>query len=211
MLLVIPLPLFFAQTVYGVRGLEAWVVIGMIWTFTSAFSVVLYPLWESRAALVLIAKGMMKVSQDQVRFRSVPLNVMHRTSFPAEVGGILRQARKHPKHNYNDIYDKHQQLDAACIYNDLQTIPRSYCQFGGFLYGRSKLSNLLVIERLQLFNVRAKLVHPLPYLFRSRRRFVGFGRRPELPCGHEPVREKEETGRAAQDLDERNAGTVDPL
>ncbi|KAF7792790.1 hypothetical protein EIP86_003889 [Pleurotus ostreatoroseus] len=60
MLLVIPLPLFFAQTVYGVRGLEAWVVIGMIWTFTSAFSVVLYPLWESRAALVLIAKGMMK-------------------------------------------------------------------------------------------------------------------------------------------------------
>lgn len=61
MLLIIPLPLFFAQTVYGVRGLEAWVVIGMIWTFMSAFSVVLYPLWESRAALKLITRGMIKV------------------------------------------------------------------------------------------------------------------------------------------------------
>ncbi|KAJ3558427.1 hypothetical protein NM688_g931 [Phlebia brevispora] len=60
MLLVIPLPLFFAQTVFGVRGLEAWVVIGMIWTFTSAFTVVLYPLWESRAALKLITRGMVK-------------------------------------------------------------------------------------------------------------------------------------------------------
>ena len=61
MLLAIPLPLFFAQTIYGVRGLEAWVVIGMIWTFCSAFTVVLYPLWESRAALVAIAKGATKV------------------------------------------------------------------------------------------------------------------------------------------------------
>ncbi|THG93661.1 hypothetical protein EW026_g7637 [Hermanssonia centrifuga] len=60
MLLIIPLPLFFAQTVFGVRGLEAWVVIGMLWTFTSAFSVVLYPLWESRDALKLISRGMIK-------------------------------------------------------------------------------------------------------------------------------------------------------
>ena len=67
MLLIIPLPLFFAQTVYGVRGLEAWVVIGMIWTFTSAFTVVLYPLWESRAALTLIARGMIKVSSTRAK------------------------------------------------------------------------------------------------------------------------------------------------
>ncbi|KAL4252377.1 sodium:solute symporter (SSF) family protein [Abortiporus biennis] len=60
MLLVIPLPLFFAHTIFGVRGLEAWVVIGMIWTFFSAFTVVLYPLWESRQALGLISKGMIK-------------------------------------------------------------------------------------------------------------------------------------------------------
>ncbi|KZT03620.1 urea transporter [Laetiporus sulphureus 93-53] len=60
MLIIIPLPLFFAQTIYGVRGLSAWVVIGMIWTFCSAISVVLYPLYESRTALGLIGKGIIK-------------------------------------------------------------------------------------------------------------------------------------------------------
>ena len=63
MLIIIPLPLFFAQTVYGVGGLTAWVVIGMIWAFCSAISVVLYPLYESRAALRLIGRGIVKVSQ----------------------------------------------------------------------------------------------------------------------------------------------------
>ncbi|KAI0360713.1 urea transporter [Trametes cingulata] len=60
MLIIIPLPLFFAQTVYGVGGLTAWVVIGMIWAFCSAIAVVLYPLWESRAALTLISRGVIK-------------------------------------------------------------------------------------------------------------------------------------------------------
>ncbi|KAI0075620.1 urea transporter [Panus rudis PR-1116 ss-1] len=60
LLIIIPLPLFFAQTVYGVRGLEAWVVIGMIWAFFSAFTVVIYPLWESRVALAQISKGIIK-------------------------------------------------------------------------------------------------------------------------------------------------------
>ncbi|EPT04820.1 hypothetical protein FOMPIDRAFT_1156291 [Fomitopsis schrenkii] len=60
MLIIVPLPLFFAQTIYGVGGLTAWVVIGMIWTFCSAISVVLYPLYESRAALYLITRGMLK-------------------------------------------------------------------------------------------------------------------------------------------------------
>ncbi|KAI0777651.1 urea transporter [Trametes elegans] len=60
MLILIPLPLFFAQTVYGVRGLATWVVVGMIWAFCSAIAVVLYPLWESRDALMLIGRGMVK-------------------------------------------------------------------------------------------------------------------------------------------------------
>ncbi|KAH9911332.1 urea transporter [Epithele typhae] len=60
MLIIIPLPLFFAQTVYGVRGLTAWVVIGMIWAFCSALAVVVYPLYESRAALRVIARGIVK-------------------------------------------------------------------------------------------------------------------------------------------------------
>ena len=61
MLLLIPLPLFFASTIFGVRGLTAWVVIGIIWCFCSAFTVVLYPLWESRAALTQISRGIVKV------------------------------------------------------------------------------------------------------------------------------------------------------
>lgn len=61
MLILIPLPLFFAQTVYGVRGLTAWVVIGMIWAFCSAICVVIYPLYESRAALGMITRGITKV------------------------------------------------------------------------------------------------------------------------------------------------------
>jgi hypothetical protein len=61
MIFIIPLPLFFAQTVYGVRGLTAWVVIGIVWTFLSTLTVVLYPLYESRDALKQICRGIVKV------------------------------------------------------------------------------------------------------------------------------------------------------
>lgn len=61
MLIIIPFPLFFAQTIYGVRGLSAWVIIGILWCFISAFTVVLYPLWESREALGQISRGIIKV------------------------------------------------------------------------------------------------------------------------------------------------------
>lgn len=84
MIILIPLPLFFSSTVYSVAGLSgklnayygsdeshsnrltclfvlAWVVVGMIWTFCSSFIVVLYPLWESRTALLQIARGLIKV------------------------------------------------------------------------------------------------------------------------------------------------------
>nr|GAT50618.1 urea transporter [Mycena chlorophos] len=60
LIILIPLPLFFASTIYGKAGYTTWVVIGIIWTFISAFSVVLYPLWESRDALGLISKGIIK-------------------------------------------------------------------------------------------------------------------------------------------------------
>jgi len=85
MIILIPLPLFFSSTVYGVGGLTgksdgdhnsafelifvcfvAWVVIGMIWTFCSSFIVVLYPLWESRVAIGQIAGGIVKVGVPHV-------------------------------------------------------------------------------------------------------------------------------------------------
>lgn len=62
LMILIPLPLFFAQTVYSVTGFSVWVIVGIIWTFVSAFAVVLYPLWESRAALLLISRGIIMVS-----------------------------------------------------------------------------------------------------------------------------------------------------
>ncbi|KAF8650670.1 hypothetical protein AX16_005127 [Volvariella volvacea WC 439] len=60
MILLVPLPLFFSSVVYGPAGLTAWVVVGIIWIFCSAFIVVIYPLWESRMALVQITKGIIK-------------------------------------------------------------------------------------------------------------------------------------------------------
>ena len=106
MIILIPLPLFFSSTVYGVAGLSgksamittpchiqtvfffaAWVVIGMIWTFCSAFIVVLYPLWESRVALSQIGRGILKVGVprgplcDGAAKLSLCFHVMYRTSF----------------------------------------------------------------------------------------------------------------------------------
>ncbi|KAJ3487960.1 hypothetical protein NLI96_g3181 [Meripilus lineatus] len=60
LVLAIPLPLFFARTVYGVDGLKAWVAVGIVWTFFSAFTVVIYPLYESRTTLLAIFRGMVK-------------------------------------------------------------------------------------------------------------------------------------------------------
>jgi len=60
LILIIPLPLFFSQHVYDVADLTGWVAIGIAWTFLSAISVVLYPLWESRRALLQVASGIYK-------------------------------------------------------------------------------------------------------------------------------------------------------
>lgn len=60
MVILIPLPLFGASTIYGVAGFTAWVVIAMIWAFVASFIVVLYPLYESRDALIRVFKGVVK-------------------------------------------------------------------------------------------------------------------------------------------------------
>ncbi|KAI6135872.1 hypothetical protein EV401DRAFT_1898907 [Pisolithus croceorrhizus] len=60
-MILIPLPLFGASTVYSVAGFSVWVIVGIVWAFCSAFAVVLYPLWESRTALALVSRGIIKV------------------------------------------------------------------------------------------------------------------------------------------------------
>ena len=61
MIILVPLPLFFASTVYGVAGFTTWVIVSIIWTFVSATTVVLYPLYESRTAITRICVGIVKV------------------------------------------------------------------------------------------------------------------------------------------------------
>ncbi|KAJ3572021.1 hypothetical protein NP233_g3366 [Leucocoprinus birnbaumii] len=60
LILLIPLPLFGSAHVYDVKDLTAWVSVGIAWTFCSSFAVVIYPLYESRAALGQITKGIVK-------------------------------------------------------------------------------------------------------------------------------------------------------
>ncbi|KAJ1304410.1 hypothetical protein OPQ81_005558 [Rhizoctonia solani] len=60
MIIVIPFPLFFSQVVFGTKGLTTWVAVGITWTFLAAFTVVIYPLYESRQALYLVSKGVIK-------------------------------------------------------------------------------------------------------------------------------------------------------
>jgi hypothetical protein len=59
---LIPLPLFFAQTVYSEKGYTAWVAIGIAWVFCSIVAVVIYPVFESRHALIQITRGIYIVS-----------------------------------------------------------------------------------------------------------------------------------------------------
>lgn len=61
MIILVPLPLFFSKVVYGVKGFTAWTTIGIIWMFFAVFAVVIYPVWESRAALAMVSKGIVKV------------------------------------------------------------------------------------------------------------------------------------------------------
>jgi hypothetical protein len=60
LVLLIPLPLFFSSHVYTKNDLTGWVAIGIAWTFLSAITVVIYPLWESRTALFQISRGLYK-------------------------------------------------------------------------------------------------------------------------------------------------------
>jgi len=61
LILLIPLPLFFAQTVYGTAGFTTWVAFGIAWAFIAAIIVVIYPVWESRVALGEVLVGIVKV------------------------------------------------------------------------------------------------------------------------------------------------------
>jgi len=60
LIILVPLPLFGSSVVYGVKGFTAWTAIGIIWMFCAFFTVVVYPVYESRSALAMVSKGIIK-------------------------------------------------------------------------------------------------------------------------------------------------------
>lgn len=57
LLFIIPMPQFFAHYIYPKAGFTAWVVIVIMWLFGGLFAVGIYPIFEARHTLGLIAKG----------------------------------------------------------------------------------------------------------------------------------------------------------
>lgn len=60
LIIIVPLPLFFTSYIYSVAGFTAWVCIVLIWLFCGAISIGLFPLWEARSTIWLVAKGIME-------------------------------------------------------------------------------------------------------------------------------------------------------
>ncbi|KAG9009360.1 hypothetical protein FRB94_012177 [Tulasnella sp. JGI-2019a] len=60
LIILVPLPLFGSSVVYGTAGFTAWTAIGIIWMFCGFFTVVIYPVYESRQAIAMVFKGIMK-------------------------------------------------------------------------------------------------------------------------------------------------------
>ncbi|KZT28417.1 Na+/solute symporter [Neolentinus lepideus HHB14362 ss-1] len=58
--IIVPLPMFFSQYTFSVKFFTAWVVIGIIWTFCSAFICIFLPLLESRNALFEVGSGLIR-------------------------------------------------------------------------------------------------------------------------------------------------------
>lgn len=104
MIILIPFPLFFSQFVFGTKSLATWVAVGIAWTFLAAFAVVIYPLYESREALLLVSKGIIKVCQTWGKciakiLISFPLN---RTYSIREAENILKNQWEMLVHDYYD-------------------------------------------------------------------------------------------------------------
>lgn len=58
LIFAVPMPQFFSHYIYPQAGFTAWVVIVVAWLFGGLIMVGLYPLWEARGTLGMIARGM---------------------------------------------------------------------------------------------------------------------------------------------------------
>jgi SSS family transporter len=57
LVVIIPLPIFFSSVVYGKGGFTTWISLVIAWLLVAACGCILYPIWESRAALMQIVNG----------------------------------------------------------------------------------------------------------------------------------------------------------
>ncbi|KAF9203456.1 hypothetical protein BGZ49_006405 [Haplosporangium sp. Z 27] len=52
-----PLPMFFSKYVFSKEFYTGWVILSILWAICSSFAVIVYPIWESRAAVVEVFVG----------------------------------------------------------------------------------------------------------------------------------------------------------
>ena len=57
-LILWPMPMYGTSYVFSKPFFTGWVVVGIIWLFCSSIAVGLFPLWEGRASIVRVTKGM---------------------------------------------------------------------------------------------------------------------------------------------------------
>ncbi|KZT03538.1 Na+/solute symporter [Laetiporus sulphureus 93-53] len=57
---LIPIPMFLSHYVFSLRFFKGWIVLCVMWLFVAAFITSVLPLWESRRAMVEIAKGVVR-------------------------------------------------------------------------------------------------------------------------------------------------------
>ncbi|WOO85789.1 Urea active transporter [Vanrija pseudolonga] len=57
LIFAVPLPQFFSHYIYSEKGFTAWVCIVLLWLFGGLIMIGLYPLWEARHGLAMVAKG----------------------------------------------------------------------------------------------------------------------------------------------------------
>ncbi|KAJ8690619.1 hypothetical protein PTI98_012031 [Pleurotus ostreatus] len=58
--IIVPIPMFFSNYVFSVQFFGFWISVSMIWVLMSGIFCVLLPIWESRAQIVIIARGCWK-------------------------------------------------------------------------------------------------------------------------------------------------------
>ena len=76
-LILWPFPMYGSGYVFSKQFFTGWVVVGIIWLLCSSVAVGLYPLWEGRASIVRVTKGMLGMRRsDDETIGGIPVEVL---------------------------------------------------------------------------------------------------------------------------------------